>query len=104
MNFFHKTSIMRKQTLIIMLISGTALLLACAAFAVFDFVSSRRDMVGDLSTHAQIIGNNCTAALDFNDTKGAQETLAALGADSYIRGAAVYTRDGHVFALFDRPG
>ena len=103
MELFRTTSIKRKQTLIIMITSGAALLLACLAFTVFDYITFRRDMVGDLATHAQIIGNNSSAGLDFNDPKGVQETLNALGADSYIRGAVVYTKDGQVFAVFDRP-
>lgn len=102
MKFFRIASIKTKQTLIIMVTSAAALLLACVSFAVFDFVTFRRDMVGDLSTHAQIIGNNSTAALDFNDLKGVEETLAALAADSYIRVAVVYTRDGAVFAVYQR--
>lgn len=103
MELFRITSIKRKQTLIIMITSGAALLLACLAFTIFDFFTFRRDMVGDLATHAQIIGNNSTAGLDFNDPKEVEDTLAALRADSYIQGAAVYTKEGRVFASYDRP-
>jgi PAS domain S-box-containing protein len=103
MQSLRNISIQRKQMLIIMFTSGAALVVACVAFATFDILTFRKDMVGELSTHTQIIGNNSTAALDFNDPKGVQETLAALSADSYIRGAAVYTKDGQIFATYGRP-
>jgi len=102
MKSFRMASIKQKQTLILMSTSGVALLLACLAFVIFDFITFRRGMVGDLSTHAQIIGNSSTRGLDFNDPKGVEEILAALKADSYIHGAVVYTRNGAIFAVYDR--
>src|ERR1051325_683104 len=104
MNLFGRASIKGKQTLIIMLTSGAALLLACLAFAAYEAVAFRHQMVEHLSIHAEVIGNNSTAALDFDDAKGAQETLSGLRADPNILGAVIYNRAGGVFAVYQRPG
>ena len=45
MNFFRNLSIRLKQTLIIMLTSSIALLLACAAFIAYDAVTFRTELV-----------------------------------------------------------
>src|SRR5438874_9032860 len=104
MQMFRKLSIKRKQTLIILLTSGAALLLACIAFATYEVAIFRKAMVRNLSILAEIIGNNTTAALEFNDTKVVNETLSALKAEPNIVGAGVYTKEGEVFAVYDRPG
>ena len=103
MKFLQKTSIKRKQTLIVMLTSGVALLLACAAFAAYEVTTFRTEMVQNLSTLAEIIGNNSAAALDFSDPKAAKETLSALRAQPNIKAGCIYTAQGQVFAVYDRP-
>ena len=96
-------SIRHKQMLIIMLITSVALLLACAAFVSFEMINFRKDMVQNLSTLAKIMGNNTSAALDFNDPQSAEETLFALKSQPNIIGACVFSRKGDVFAKYDRP-
>ena len=103
MSLLNKTSIKQKQTLIIMLTCGVALLLACAAFISYEVMTFRTAMVQNLSTLAEIVANNSSAALDFSDPKAAKETLSALQAEPNIVGACIYTNDGQVFAVYDRP-
>jgi len=103
MQFLQKTSIKGKQTFIVMLTSGVALLLACAAFASYEVRTFRSAMVENLSTLAEIIGNNSSAALDFSDPKAAKETLSALHAEPHIVAGCIYTAKGEVFAVYDRP-
>jgi len=102
MQFFRNASIKRKQTLIMMLTSGVALLLACVAFASYEVMTFRTAMVEKLSTLAEIIGNNTSAALDFSDPKAAKETLSALSVEPNIRAACIYTKNGEVFAVYER--
>jgi signal transduction histidine kinase len=61
-------------------------------------------MVRELSTLAEIIGANSTAALAFDDQRSAEETLAALSAKQRIVGAYIYTKDGAAFARYHRAG
>ena len=98
-------SISRKLTWMNMLVSGTALLLACAAFIAYDMVTFREAMVRNLSIQSQIIGSNTASALLFNDPQSAENTLSALKAARNILSAAIYTPDGRLFASYSRdPG
>src|SRR6266498_1852835 len=101
MHLFESASIQRKQTLIVMLTCGVALLLACITFAGYDMITFRQAMVRDLSTLAEIVGNNSTAALDFNDPRSVGEVLSALKAEQNLVAACVYTKDGEIFAMYD---
>jgi len=102
MQFFQKASLKGKQTLIVLMASGAALLLACSAFAIYEVMTFRSEMAQDLSTLAEIIANNTSAALDFNDPKTATETLSALRAQSHIEAACIYNAKGDIFAVYDR--
>jgi len=104
MQIFQNISIRRKQTLIIMLTSSVVLLLACAAFVAYDTVTFRQELSGQVTILADAVGNNCAAAIDFNDPRAAEETLAALRANANIVSACVYSRDGQVFAIYQRDG
>ncbi len=102
MRTFRDVSIKRKLTTIIMLTSGAALLLACAAFVTYDLIIFRQSMTRNLTVLADIIGANCTAALSFDDQASAEETLAALSAEQHIVAASIFTKDGVRFATFLR--
>ncbi|MEY2428935.1 MAG: two-component system, NtrC family, sensor kinase, partial [Verrucomicrobiota bacterium] len=87
-----------------MLTSSIVLLLACAAFTTYDVLIFRRDLVESVSILAEAIGNNCAAAIDFDDPKSAGETLVALRTDNNIVSACVYSRNGRLFAVYQRDG
>jgi len=97
-------SIRRKLTMIIMLATSVALLLACASLVSYEYVANRREMTQSIATLADIIGLNSTAALAFNDTDAAVETLGALRADPNIVLACTYAQDGSILARFARAG
>ncbi|HXC99215.1 MAG TPA: PAS domain-containing protein, partial [Verrucomicrobiae bacterium] len=104
MSFIERASIKRKQMLIVMLITSVALLLACAAFGAYEVLNFRKTMLRNLTTLAEIVGDNSAVALDFNDPKAAEETLASLRVEPNITGACIYDKAGHVFAQFNRAG
>jgi signal transduction histidine kinase/DNA-binding response OmpR family regulator len=83
-----------------MLVSGVAVLLACAAFSAYDLYTFRVGIVGNASTQAQIIGDNTASALLFNDQQQAEKTLSALGANPHLAYAQIYGRDGQPFASY----
>src|ERR1700719_12540 len=98
-------SISRKLTWMNMLVSGFALLLACAAFIGYDRVTFQDTIVRNLSTQAQIIGSNSVSALLFNDSRSAENTLSALKAAPGVLSAVIYDSDGVPFASYSRfPG
>ncbi len=92
-----RLSIRQKQLVVIMATSSAALLLACAAFVIYEVKSFRQAMTGNLSSLASIIGNNCTAALSFDDAGTAREVLSTLSRERHIVAACIYDRHGRVF-------
>jgi methyl-accepting chemotaxis protein len=97
-------SITRKLTWMSMLVSGTALLLACGAFIAYEAVLYRQTMVRDLSVQAQIIGDNSISAVLFNDTHSAETTLGALRIAPHVLTAWIFTPEGQPFAGYGRDG
>jgi signal transduction histidine kinase len=97
-------SITKKLTWMNMLVSGAALLIACAAFVAYDLVTFRQAMVHNLSIQAQIAGSNSVSALLFNDSQSAENTLSALKVAPNIVSAGIYTSDGRPFATYWRDG
>src|SRR5882757_8454795 len=95
-------TISRRLTWMNMLVSGTALLLACTAFITYDRVTFQANMFQKLSTQAQIIGSNTASALLFNDQQSAENTLSALRASPEILSACIYTPDVQPFATYSR--
>ena len=95
-------SITTKLTTMNMLVSGAALLLACAAFITYDLVSFRDGMVHNLSIQAQVAGSNSVSALLFSDPHSAENTLSALKVAPNIVSAGIYTLDGRAFAIYQR--
>ncbi|HHO75187.1 MAG TPA: response regulator [Deltaproteobacteria bacterium] len=102
MNFFHDLSINRKITAIIMFISGIVLLLSFAALITTDLLLYRSSMIKNISTLADIIGTNSTAALIFNDQDAAEEILEALSVEQNIVHATIYTIEGSLFASYHK--
>jgi PAS domain S-box-containing protein len=96
--------IRRKVTLVILLASTTALLNACVALMHYELVASRVAMVRDLTVMADVLGQNSTAALKFDDPGAAEKILGALQAKPHLTAACLYTKDGQRFAGYAGPG
>ena len=106
MSGLKSSPISKKLTLMNMLVSGVALLLACAAFFTYDLLTFRAARVRGLTVQAEIIGSNAVAAIEFNDPHSAESTLSALRAATNIIYAGIYTNQGQPFAGYwrDHPG
>jgi signal transduction histidine kinase/DNA-binding response OmpR family regulator len=102
MQVFRDLSIKRKLTLMIMVISIFTLLLSFVLIISYDRILERRAMVRNLTTQAEIIGNNSTAAITFHDPDSAKEVLTALKARPEIISAVIYTSDQKAFARYQR--
>ena len=87
---------------IIMLTCIVAFMLAGVVFIIYERINIRRTMVENLSTQAAIVADNCKAALAFDDTEDAQETLKALRAEPSIVFACIYNKSSEVFAQYHR--
>ena len=84
-------------------IMGTSLavlVLTCAVFVTYEYLTFRKTVVGSLTVRAEIIAANSTAALAFQDEADAREILSALGKDPHMVAACVYDKGGRVFATY----
>jgi signal transduction histidine kinase len=97
-------SISTKLTMMSVLVSVAALLLACVGFFVYDQISFRQGLVRTLSAQAQIVASNSVSALLFNDPQSAASTLSALKSFPNIASAGVLTAERHPFAQYARDG
>src|ERR1700744_6099050 len=97
-------SLSTKLTRMNLLVSGTALLLAALSFFLYDLVSFRQHLIGNLTAEAQIIGDNSISALTFNDRPSAATTLASLQRAPHVLGAALTRPDGELFAQYGALG
>ena len=101
----NSRSISARLTIMNLLVSGAALLLASAGFFAYDQVTFRQALERTLSAQAQIIGSNSVSALLFNDPQAAASTLSALRTSTNIASAGILTADKRVFANYTRvPG
>jgi PAS domain S-box-containing protein len=95
-------SVRVKLKAIILVASGTAMVLSCAAFCTYDVFSARAAARQRLETLAQVVANQSMASLSFGDQKSTAEILAALSAEPSIDMAAAYTKDGVLLAKYFR--
>ena len=101
---FRDLPIRRKLTLLTTLTSGLALLVACGFMTAYELIQFREDVTRQLSAAAKMIGANSSAALLFQDSKSAAETLEALRADPRVVAARIFSPDGSIFATYSRDG
>jgi PAS domain S-box-containing protein len=101
---FRDLPIKRKLTLITVAISGAALLLACAAFALHEQRQLRKTMSRDFAILADMFDANVASGLAFNDAVSIQQTLGTLGANRHIVAAGVYDLRGEIVARYVRDG
>ncbi|HEY0063858.1 MAG TPA: response regulator, partial [Telluria sp.] len=101
---FERSSLNKKLTIISFLSTGTALSFVFVAFTVTSVLNHRKDEGMQLSSFAGVIGANSVDALTFNDRSRAHKTLSALKAKDEISTAALFDRNGTLFAQYARPG
>ena len=99
---FRDLSIKYKIALIVLVTSGSALVMAGASLVTFDVSSYKRALVNDLSVKADIIAANSTAALAFEDYDSARQTLSGLVHEYRILVAYLLSAEGLTFASYSR--
>ncbi|CAH0233868.1 Blue-light-activated protein [Massilia sp. Bi118] len=97
-----KQSISRKLVLGVLMTTLSALLVACATMLVLDIRNYQTGWADDLRAQADILATVTQPALEFNDSKVAQENLLQLRARPLIVTAAIYRPDGSLFAWYSK--
>ena len=77
-----------------------ALLLVGVSFSVWSHFTAKRNLTRNLSTQAEMIAQNCQAALAFDDADGAKDTLQSLSVIPSVVYGAVFTAKGESFASY----
>src|SRR6266436_2776758 len=103
--FLRDIPIKRKLTRILLLVSGVVVMLTCASFFAYEFLTFRHTTMAQLSTLAEVVAANSTAALAFENRDDAKEILNSLKAERHIVSAALYDKEGKLFSKYpaDRP-
>ncbi|MGC3958923.1 MAG: response regulator [Verrucomicrobiota bacterium] len=95
-------SIRSKLTIIVMVTTCAALLLAVVSLGIFEALSVRAQLRTDAITMARIVADKSTAALSFEDGNAAKEVLEALRTDPHVGSATIYNIAGEQLASFQR--
>ena len=98
----RSNSISNRLTVMNMLVSAAALILACAGFFAYDALTFRENLARQTSVQAQMVGANAISALAFDDPRSAQSTLSVLHYSPHVTYAAIYTPSGQLFASYSR--
>jgi len=97
---FERSGLSQKLTIISVLTTGSALLLVFLAFAVASIVSHTSEERKQLTSLADVIGANSVASLLYTDRPTAEQALVALAVKGDITRAALFDRDGQLFAAY----
>jgi len=97
---FKDMPLRKKITVITVITTLISLLTACLIFILNERFSFPKVMIRNLSNLAQIVGDNSTAALTFNDRKTAQGLLDSLKANPHILLGVLYNSQGEIFAAY----
>jgi signal transduction histidine kinase len=92
--------IQKKLTIVILFTSGAVFLLTAVSFFAYELFTFKQTTTSHLSTLGEMIGENSTAALAFDDSSSANEILQALRAEKHIVAACIYNKSGQLFAVY----
>jgi len=100
---FVERSLRRKVTALVLAITVLSLGLAAGALMFYDLRAYERQFSSDLLTQAEVLGRAAAPALSFNDPRTAEKDLSVMQARPRVLAAALYTREGRLFATYTRP-
>ncbi|MDB5824343.1 MAG: hybrid sensor histidine kinase/response regulator [Herminiimonas sp.] len=98
-----RRSISRKLMLMVLATTFMALLVSGLAMLAYDIRNFRTQWIDDLSTQADILARTSAPAIQFDDAKAANETLALLKTRPAILAAAIYLQNGKLHAQYVAP-
>jgi len=96
--------IRRNLALLILLASGSSVLIASAGFAIYENQRYRAGALREATALANTMGANTASALAFGDQRSARELLGALATEPNVIGANLYDSRGALFATYRSPG
>jgi hypothetical protein len=96
------SSIRVRLSVLVVLNSSLALLLAGVTLFAYETYEQRQAAVRELSAQARILAEGSTAALSFSDERAAAQTLAALRGETHIVEGIIYDRKDIPFSRYQQ--
>lgn len=93
-----------RMTALNLLTAGVALFIAGAVLILHEYHTQRENLNGQLESLGEVVAENSSAALAFHDARAGLETLRSLRVLPNIIVAALYDREGKLFASYRRDG
>ncbi|MEO8484965.1 MAG: ATP-binding protein [Betaproteobacteria bacterium] len=93
-------SIRDKVMYVVLATTFVALVVAALALVVYETLTYREATLVDLTTQADILALASAPALAFDDPAAATENLSVMRVRPGVLAAAIYSRDGRVFATY----
>ncbi len=103
-SWLNRLPLARKVTLLVAGISALTLLLACLAIISYDLNAMRQAQTEQMAILADVIGQNATSALAFNDRAAASDILAGSRFAKDVVAGCLYLPDGYLFGSYTREG
>ncbi len=95
----------RKKLIFINLLVTTVALFVAVVMAIYGEYENRRDsIIESLLVQAKMVSNNTTAALIFDDPKGAADVLQAFSESEDIQSAIIFDEKGEALARYIKQG
>jgi len=102
MDLLKNMTIRRKLITMVMVTSGAAVLLSSGFSLYFSIYNHKKDLVRDLSVHAQVTGVSSSEGLMFEMSEEVELILSGLTAKPSITNACIYAASGKAFAYYKR--
>lgn len=99
-----RISLSRKLAKILLIMAALTLLVATLTLSIREYNALQDSISKKLTLTADMLGQNCSVALLFDDEKTAKEILGALTHDPDIIDALIQTRTNAVFVGYSKPG
>ena len=99
-----RRSLRLKVVVLMMATTAAALALSAMGLIIYDLRAYERQWSNDLNTQAELLARTGAAALSFGDRETAAKDLDVLRVRPRVVAAAVYTRDGELFATYTKHG
>jgi len=84
----------------VLLISGSALLIASIAYMAIDRTSYRQNLIERITVMSKFIATNATAAISFDDAITANKLLSSLRSEKAIIQADLFNETGQIFTHY----
>lgn len=100
-SYFLNLSINNKIRLIIVITSGCALIFTFGVFMLYSYDRLKTNMIQELQVLTNVVAENSSPAIDFNEADKAAKVLQAFAAKGAVSLACIY-RDGEYFSGYKR--